>query len=267
MVISIEKRGRPRRAPAARRRESSRRRESVQRIAGRHVDDIERAPSGRRARRATGAPRCARARRDSAANRDRPIRWSRRRNPLATPATTADAAVGAAAVITVSLTSVALNARSMATSQSCGVRNLRALSVQASGRSISAAETARRSPSLARNTLAIRSTAAAGGSSPTKCVTSLVATNRAVDGWRHRSRIARSPSVTPASAYFTSQARFSFRAREAALRTRSRTSSRLSGGRVAGARAAPAPCGPAPPRPPTVQPVSIFASSCTSCCV
>ncbi len=41
--------------------------------------------------------------------------------------------------MTVSLTSVALNARSMAISQSCGVRNLRALSLQASGRSISAA--------------------------------------------------------------------------------------------------------------------------------
>ena len=50
-----------------------------------------------------------------------------------------------------------------------------------------------------RTPRAMRSTAAAGGSSLTKWVTSLVATKRAVDGCWHSARMARSPSSTPAS--------------------------------------------------------------------
>ena len=72
---------------------------------------------------------------------------------------------------------------------------------QASGRSTNAFATARRSPFVSRNTDAIRSTAAFGGSSATKCLTSFVATKRAVDGWRANDRIALSPSSTPSSAY------------------------------------------------------------------
>ena len=96
-------------------------------------------------------------------------------------------------------TSVDPNARSTATNQSCGARNFRASSRQASGSSIRALATALRSPSLDRNARARRSIAAGGGSSLMKCVASLVATNRAVDGCPHNARIARSPSATPSS--------------------------------------------------------------------
>ena len=44
---------------------------------------------------------------------------------------------------------------------------------------------------------------AAGGSSLTKCVTSFVARNRAVAGWRTSARMTRSPSSTPPSSYRT----------------------------------------------------------------
>ena len=101
------------------------------------------------------------------------------------------------------LTPGALTARRTATSQSCGVRNLRVASVHASSISTSAAATARRSPPEVRNTRASFSTAPAGGTSATKCVTSFVATNVAVEAWRHRSRMTCSPCSTPASEYFT----------------------------------------------------------------
>ena len=143
------------------------------------------------------APRratCAPARRGSAASRDRPIPAASRRSLSGPAATRADDAAGGATAH-LALVDVLLrrSARSTATSQSCGVRNLRASGLHASGRSTSAPDTARRSPSLSRNTRAMRSTADAGGVSDTKCVTSLVATKRAVDACRHRSRMARSP--------------------------------------------------------------------------
>ena len=99
------------------------------------------------------------------------------------------------------LTSRVSNARITATNQSCGVRNFRTSSRHASGSSTSARATTFRSPSLDENAFATRSTAAAGGSSLTKCVTSLVATKRAVDGCRQSVRIAVSPSSMPASLY------------------------------------------------------------------
>ena len=95
------------------------------------------------------------------------------------------------------LTSVDPNARRTATNQSCGVRNFRVSSRQASGSSMRALATAFRSPSLERKARARRSTAAAGGSSLMKWVASLVATNRAVDGARtepeSRVRLRRRP--------------------------------------------------------------------------
>ena len=79
-----------------------------------------------RCARAGGARSCARARRDSAANRDRPTPASCRRILLAPAATRADAAAAAAPASPCRSTSAASNARNTATSQSCGVRNFRA---------------------------------------------------------------------------------------------------------------------------------------------
>ena len=81
-----------------------------------------------------------------------PLRTPRRRIPSAPAATRADDAAAAERASSVTFTSEASNARSTATSQSCGVRNLRASAVHASGRSTSASATARRSPSVSRNT-------------------------------------------------------------------------------------------------------------------
>jgi hypothetical protein len=82
---------------------------------------------------------------------------------------------------------------------------------------------ARRSPSLSRNTPAMRSTAAGGGSSDTKCVTSFVATKRAVDSWRHSARMAASPSLT----------RFAIAGAEDGLRRRARAAGAEDEGDVA----------------------------------
>ena len=61
------------------------------------------------------------------------------------------------------------------------------------------AATARRSPPLSANTEAISPTARAGGSSATKCRTSLVATRRSVEEWAQSARTTLSPCSTPPS--------------------------------------------------------------------
>ena len=73
-------------------------------------------------------------------------------------------------------------ARSVENTKSSGVLNLRISASQASGDSINAAYTCGRSPPVFRKARATRSTAAGGGSSATKCRTSLVAMKCAVAG-------------------------------------------------------------------------------------
>ena len=155
----------------------------------------------------------------------------------------------------------------MAISQSCGVRNLRALSVQASGRSISAAETARRSPSLAWNTLAIRSTAARGRIVADEMRDELGGDESS--GGRMTAQVANRALAFRHTGLGVFHAQHSFRS-GLVKRLFKRKAERIAivgGAGVAGARAAPAPCGRGLASPPTVHPVRIFASSCTSCCV
>ena len=90
--------------------------------------NIEEGGARRAWRRACGAPACARARHGSAANRGRPIPASCRQIPLAPAAPTAGGAAGEGPAVSSTLTAGAFTARRTATSQSCGVRNLRVVS-------------------------------------------------------------------------------------------------------------------------------------------
>ena len=166
-------------------------------------------------------------------------------------------------------TSVALKARSTATSQSCGVRNLRASRVHASGRSTSARATRR------EVAVASRGTRARCARPPRRRLVGdevrdelrrdeprgrRVAAQRA-DGVLALVRRRPRRSVTPSTVFAPGSCSSSWNAKPigpsgaicAAGRPRPRAAAAAARGR--------------PSRPPTVQPVRIFASSCTSCCV
>ena len=181
--------------------------------------------------------------------------------------------------IVVSLISCASSARSTATSQSCGVRNFRAPSLHASGRSTSAADTARRSPSVSRKTRAMRSIADARRRVAHKMGDEL-RRQESRGRWMTHERANDALALFDA-AFGVSRSKHRLRSRlvqellkrksDAAVGVGLRShgpARRWSTWSASALRCHRLRrCIEERPRPPTVQPVRIFASSCTSCWV